>query len=66
MMQFKQCIRGRTFAANVECEGIFELIGGAYQQHRPTDWAHHFYTAESFRRFVLKMLRESADGTYWE
>ena len=55
-MLFKQTIENRIFAANNEGEGVFELIRGAYMQHRGTSQTPKFRTTQQFNRFVRKML----------
>ena len=59
-MMFKIVVKGRTFACNNEREGVFELVAGAYQQHRGTGQAGPFRDEQAFRRFVQRYLREGA------
>lgn len=49
-------VKGRQFATNAEGEGVFELIGGAYRQHRGTGQTPRFNDTVAFRRYVLRML----------
>ena len=58
-MNHKMTIRGRTFAANSENQGVFEMDHGAYMQHRGTGQTPTFKTPEQFRRYVLRMIREA-------
>lgn len=59
-MMYKQTIRGRRiFACNNEAQGVFELIRGAYTQHRGTSQTPTFKSAEHFRRYVLNMTKGS-------
>jgi hypothetical protein len=58
MMQFKTNINDRIFACNNEYEGVFELIRGAYIQHRGNSQTPRFKTEYQFRRYVLKICRK--------
>ncbi len=55
-MQFKQEIRGRTFAANIERQGVFELVAGAYLQHRGNGQTPTFRDARQFGGYVRKHI----------
>ena len=67
-MKFKITMRsGRIFAANAEFSGVFELISGAYTQHRGTGQTPVFRTTAHFRAYVSRMLRpitESSGAAY--
>ena len=56
-MHYKITVKGRTFATNDENDGVFELIRGAYQQHRGTSQTPKFQSEAQFRRYVQEMLR---------
>jgi hypothetical protein len=58
-MNHKMTIKGRTFAANSESQGVFEMDHGAYMQHRGNGQTPTFETPERFRRYVLRMIRET-------
>ena len=57
MMTFKVTVKQRTFAANSERQGVFELVHGAYQQHRGTMQTPTFRDEQHLRRYVQRMLR---------
>jgi hypothetical protein len=59
MMKFQIDVKGRQFACNAEQEGVFELIRGAYTQHRGTDQAPAFRDEAHFRRYVQRMLAQA-------
>lgn len=56
-MKFQILIKTRQFATNKEGCGIFELINGAYIQHRGTSQTPVFKNAGQFRRYIQRMLR---------
>ena len=55
-MKNKITVYGRTFATNNENEGIFELVNGAYMQHRGTGQAGPFKLIPAFRRAIYRMF----------
>lgn len=57
MMQYKIEVKGRTYAADAEGRGVFELVGGGYIQHRGTGQTPKFRSEEQFRRYVQRMTR---------
>lgn len=58
-MNFKQEIKGKIYAANSESNGVFCLVGGAYQQLRGNSQTPKFLDAGHFRSYVLRMLRNA-------
>ncbi len=58
-MKFIQEIQGKKYAANIECEGVFVMSNGAYRQERGISQTPTFRDEKHFRKYILKMLRES-------
>jgi hypothetical protein len=50
-------VNGRQFATNNENEGVFELVNGAYMQHRGNGQAGPFKSTKTFRQYVVRMLK---------
>lgn len=57
MMTLQITVKGRQFACSPEHDGVFELISGAYVQHRGTSQTPAFRDEAHFRRYVQRMLR---------
>ncbi len=58
-MMFQSVVKGRGFACDSCRDGVYELIRGAYMQHRGTGQTPTFRDAEHFKCYVRRMLRES-------
>ena len=59
-MRYKITMRdGTIWACNAEFEGVFELVRGAYHQHRGTGQTPIFKTADQFRRYVNRLRRNN-------
>lgn len=56
-MKWQIRVKGRQFATNLDGTGVFELVGGAYRQHRGNGSAGPFWDQAAFRRYVQRMLR---------
>lgn len=58
-VEMKLCGRKRTMATSASRDGVFELKGGAYSQHRGTGQTPTFKSKEQFRRWVRRNMFKS-------
>ena len=60
MMDFQIIVKGHQYATNNEHLGVFELVNGAYIQHRGTGQTPKFKSKQHFRRYIYRMLKDNA------
>lgn len=56
MPKIKHTYKGRIFSTNAEGQGIFELIGGSYIQHRGTGQTPLIKDVKQLARYLSKMF----------